>query len=289
MKSDHFSVGEGTMKYYYYDTYYALCESYGTQADTSAIKDQALNTVLKETEKILVLCEAARAANVTLDDSDLKIIEDNIELIKKTASDKNMSISQFFGDCGVTEEDIRYGDKLISLSQKYRSIKYTEFYGKLPSAEKLLEYYKGKLGAGVTIGESYSRNIGILILESESVAESALEDLRKTPMKKKDFEDFVDTYINTGAAEQGGYYENTKRNQYISEINDWLFSTTLMPGDCAIIKVDVGFALCFYGGLGEVTWKLDASSMYASEELDKWFATLQYTVSTDKEVLDSIK
>ncbi len=296
MKSEHFTVDEGMLKYFYFDTYNAMCESQkATHGDDISsfiptIKANAYNNVLSNTKNVLMLCEAAHAAGTELDSNDLAEIEAKVQLIKKTASDKNMSISQFFGDSGVNEDDLKDGNKLLLLATKYYNIKYEAFLNDLPSEEKLLEFYQSKIGAGITIGESFAKNFGGLVFESEGAALMALEEFKATDMSKESFEALVKKHIDGKTAQGGDFFENIRRGQLINEINDWLFDEKRVPGDCEIFKTEEGnTCLGFFAGNGEATWKLDASAQYASEQCQKWQAALTYAVEIDQSVLDSLK
>jgi hypothetical protein len=296
MKSEHFTVDEGVLKYFYFDTYNAMCESQkATHGDDISsfiptIKANAYETVLTNSKNVLVLCEAARAAGIELGSEDLAELESKIELIKKTASDKNMSISQFFGDSGVNEDDLRDGNKLLLLATKYYNIKYEAFLNDLPSEEELREFYQNKIGEGITIGESFSKNFGGLIFESESAALSALEEFKTTDMSRKSFEELTKKHIDGKTAQEGNFFENIRRGQLINKINDWLFDENRVPGDCEIFKTEEGnTCLGFFAGDGEATWKLDASAQYAAEQCQKWQETLNFPTEINRTVFDSLK
>lgn len=134
VSSDNYEVSGTVLAYYeslaysnmftqYYNLYYTYYFS-GDSSSAYTMAQQAMSqytlgdffdSALASAKEILVLCEAAKDANITLDDDDLKAIEDTIASIggEYTAN---------FGN-GVKEKDVRRALELQALAGKY----YTTF------------------------------------------------------------------------------------------------------------------------------------------------------------------
>ena len=146
-QSENFEV-DGTMMAYYFQTRYQQFYSYASYMGidtTKSLKSQAsiyggtwfdyfMNMTKEYTTELLALCEAAKAANVTLDDDDKASIDATINEMKTYATLYGYSLKQYiaanFGS-GINEKDIRKALELDTLAVKYaaeyqESLSYTK-------------------------------------------------------------------------------------------------------------------------------------------------------------------
>lgn len=146
-QSENFEV-DGTMMAYYFQTRYQQFYSYASYMGidtTKSLKNQAsiyggtwfdyfMNMTEEYVTELLSLCEAAKAANVTLDEKDLESIDATIDEMKTYAKLYGYSLKQYiaanFGS-GINEKDIRKALELDALGVKYaaeyqESLSYTK-------------------------------------------------------------------------------------------------------------------------------------------------------------------
>ena len=141
MSSDNYnySVNLSMMTYWFNSSYRSYVNNYssylsylGLDTDTD-LKDQEysgggtwydyfVSSTESQVQQYLVLCEAAKAAGVTLDDSDYESIDTNIKTLKDSATEYGYSLNGYldalYGN-GVRISDIRDCLKISSLATKY--------------------------------------------------------------------------------------------------------------------------------------------------------------------------
>lgn len=138
VKSDNYKIPLPIMSYLfnynyrtymnYYDSYSGidstvdLKEQYYSEDDETTWYDYFMNITKSGMDQRLILAEAAKAEGMTLDESDLEAIQENIAYITESASSNSMSvdeyITKYWGE-GVTQEQLEYLMQIERLSQKY--------------------------------------------------------------------------------------------------------------------------------------------------------------------------
>ncbi len=149
-KSDNFKVTGTMLSYYFFYQYNSFLSQYGSYIsylgiDTGkSLKSQLysenetwyqyfMNSIRDELEQYLVLCEAARAAGISLDDDEKKAIDDDIASIAESAKQygytTNTMLARMYGN-GVTANDVKKALELSVLASKY----YAQIYDELEAA-----------------------------------------------------------------------------------------------------------------------------------------------------------
>ena len=147
MKSENFRVTQNMMNYYFqsqyssfvennkaYLSYYGLDtgkslkdQTYSTDADGNVTTwfDNMMNSTVEQVKEILVYCEEAEARGITLDEEDMKAIEDELYMYdiygQLYGTDKNAYISMMYGK-GMRESDIKKALELSTLASKCSSL-----------------------------------------------------------------------------------------------------------------------------------------------------------------------
>ena len=143
LSTDNYSVSSSEMMYFFGSTYQnmvSMMQSYGmdlsSMIDTSqSLKSQTcsfdssktwfeyfMDSAESSANQILILCEAAKAAGMDVDDSDRKIADDTIASLEETAKSYSYSLKNYlkvaFGS-SVSENDVRHAVELSSLADRY--------------------------------------------------------------------------------------------------------------------------------------------------------------------------
>ncbi len=81
--------------------------------------DYFLEASINDLSKCLVICEEAKANNVSLTDEELKEISDQVAEMKKYAKEQGVSVGQMYGSKGIKAGDVQYVVELQALASKY--------------------------------------------------------------------------------------------------------------------------------------------------------------------------
>ncbi len=138
-KSDNYKVTGTMLSYYFFYQYNSFMYTYGSYASYlglntgSSLKSQKysdtqtwyqyfMDSVKSELKQYLALCEAAKAAGVTLDDSDKEDIDEAMNSLAENAANYGYSANSYaslmYGS-GVTANDVRKALELSTLATKY--------------------------------------------------------------------------------------------------------------------------------------------------------------------------
>ena len=147
MSSDNYTINGSMMAYLYYTQYnyyynmYASIFGSSVSSYLSTIRTNSLSGSRTEAQKILILCEAAKAAGIKLEDEDLKKIDENIKSIEDTVRESKTNVSAYFGNVGINIGDIREIVTLATLAQKYEDMKMEEFENNVKDDEAAIKKY----------------------------------------------------------------------------------------------------------------------------------------------------
>ena len=165
MKSENFRVSQNMMNYYFqsqyssfvennkaYLSYYGLDtgkplkdQTYGTDADGNVTTwfDTMMDSTVEQVKEILVYCEEAEARGITLDEEDMKAIEDELYMYdlygQLYGTDKNAYISMMYGK-GMRESDIKKALELSALASKCSSLVGDEILDGITDEHIIKEY-----------------------------------------------------------------------------------------------------------------------------------------------------
>ena len=262
MKTDHFTVTEGMMAFFFYDyggDLLAAMEqnkkldsslSLHDQMYTDALSwyDVIMNETLAKVSDMLIYCEAATANGVKLTTAQLTAIEEEISTLRMNAA------AQY----GVTADEYLqslYGPRMSA--DALREVLQLELLATTYSAtvnqtleqgiteEQIRQYAQAK---GLT-DQTPSRNIAYLLIPhvggkaNDSKANEVLAALQSAPSAGT-----LDAFADSGTL--GKEEHLTPDNTGMKEIKDWLFASGRQVGDCTRIEAAEYTYVMAYTGNG---------------------------------------
>lgn len=157
------------MVYFYYNQEYSQYASYGYAqsagfdtskplsqqmywgSSTKSWLDYFLENAITNLKQCLVLCEEARANNVSLTDEELQEVKDQVKEMKAYAKESGVSLGQMYGSKGIKAGDIEYLLELQALAGKYATqltegfeysdADYEKYYSENENTYKFFDYY----------------------------------------------------------------------------------------------------------------------------------------------------
>ncbi len=221
-KSDHYSIVKPIMSYLfnnyyaqygqYAATYYGmdlskpLKEQYYNQEQGTTWYDYFMQMTTQYVEQLLIMCEAARADGLELEDSDLENVKTSMDSIKSSAESAGMEydayLVKYFGE-GITNEQIEEYLKMTALAQKYYNKLYTgytytdEQYEKCYEENKTSYQYADFLRYSFTFATSTTSDSSEVSVDQDQKdkAKAYAEDLAKCKTEKE-FEEYLTTYLS---------------------------------------------------------------------------------------------
>ncbi len=200
----------------YYATYREYAATYYGLDVTKSLKDQYYNQDESMTwyeyfmqmttsfiDQMFIMCEAADAEGLKLDDADMETVNTSMDSIKTAAKDADMEldeyITSFFGE-GVTEEQMMDYLKMTALSNKfytkhYDAFKYTdEDYENYYKDNKTDYQYADFLTYNFSFANSSENSEESVDQDLKDKAKAYAEDLSKckTP---EEFKKYVKSYL----------------------------------------------------------------------------------------------
>ena len=141
MSSENYTI-TGTMYSYIFYNIYNNYYSYFGNSITSLL-GYIQSNAKSQAKQILALCEGAKAAGITLSDEDYATIDENIKNLEENLKTAGTNISAYFGNCGVSRDDVREVMILSTLASKYQEKKTEEFTSLIEKdMDKILAYIK---------------------------------------------------------------------------------------------------------------------------------------------------
>ncbi len=138
--------------------------------------------------------------------------------------------------------------------------------------------------------ESATRTIRDIVLttstydkdEIADVAADIVEEMKKDGLKEDTFIEYAAKYSeNTATSGNGGLCENYKESSFDGNIGKWTFNKDRKTGDFEAIKIDEGYAICYYIGEGIEAWKSDCIADMKTgdyeEDYEEWTETIKLT------------
>ena len=145
--SDNYSISGTMMSYLYYTQYnymYNLYYQYfgaNVSKYLDTIKSSSLSSVKTQAEQILMLCEAARTAGISLDADDIADIDETVKSIEDSAKEAGISVNAYYGNLGINISDIRSMIELSTLASKYDEIKGDELKAGVENDDEALKKF----------------------------------------------------------------------------------------------------------------------------------------------------
>ena len=283
MKTDNFTVTPGMMAYFFYSygaTVLSGIEQFMTYdpekplhdqaySDTLSFYDAIMNETLTKVSRMLIYCEAARTAGVSLTEEQTAEIEAEITGMRMEAAinyDQELAdyLRSTYGP-KMTEEDLEAVLQLETLANSYSLTVERELEESI-TQQQALDYAKEH---GID-DDTPSRNLSFLYVPytwgepNEEVIAPVLEALAKDPVHEtlKGF---------TERSAPGKEDNMTPDNCGVEEIREWLFSTERRVGDVGRVELVGVTYILLYTGDGRSCGEINARMQLFDAVYADWY------------------
>jgi len=195
----------------------------------------------------------------------------------------------FAGSCCMEPEMIEY------IASEYSNLVKDRIHGSITD-EEIEEYYDVE-----TMGEkdeTLLRNVGHILFKVDTNAyktrEEALDAALKVldELKSKEVNGIVEKEVFGELGKEYTYdsnvfYDNVKMGEMIQPFEEWLFAATT-KGEIGLIETVYGIHIMYYGGETVPAWKFRAREELTNEKMQKWFISLEYSVTIPDNIFESI-
>lgn len=300
MQTDHFSVTPGMMAFFFY-TYggeliaemektvaYDSSKTLHDQiyADGLSFYDVLMNSTLQRVSEMLIYCEAAHAANVTLSEGQRAAISNDITSLRVEAASYGLELEtylqQFYGPL-IKAEDLQRIYECEALAASYSATVTKELEAGITAQEA--QAYAQANGLS---DSTPSRNIAYLAIPyvggkpNETDVANAMQALQNAPEAK--------TIEGLSAIGSVGVEENlTKDNTGVSAIADWLYEAGRSIGDYGRTETAGATYILLYTGNGmsfsEVSARMSLYDAAFATWYNNWVEALDFGYNYD--ILDS--
>lgn len=297
MQTDHFTVTPGMMAYFFYDyggvllgtmeknKPYDATKSLHDQmyTETESWYDVIMNETLRSLSQILIYCEAAHAAGVTLTDAQKRAVDSEItDLRFDAAAGHSMELEPYlqklYGPL-ITEGDLRAALELRALASAHAATVNSGLENAITEGQ-ILDYAAAN---GLTDG-TRSRNITYLLLTSgtsaatKQKAESLMQTLLNSPTDAT-----MQSFSGEGTVAREANL--TPTNSGVSAIARWLFATGRKVGDAGRVDTNGVIYLLLYTGdgmtYGEVAARMALYDNAFANWYNGWVDTLTFGYNYD--------
>lgn len=260
MKTDHFTVTPGMMAYFFYSYGGALMAEMEKQVPydkTKTLHDQTfkdglswydvlMNSTLQRVSEMLIYCEAARDAGVSLTEAQQAAVENKMASLRIEAASYHMELDpylqRFYGP-QITATDLKTVYEYEALAATY-SATVTEMLETGITKEQI-EIYAAENGLNDT---TPSRNIAYLAIPyvggavNESAVSAVMAAMSAAPS--------ADTLRGSDKGSFGEENNLTPDNTGVSAISTWLFADGRTAGDWGRVEGVGATYILIYTGNG---------------------------------------
>lgn len=105
---------------------------------------------------------------------------------------------------------------------------------------------------------------------AKKAAEAILEEFKKGDATVEDFKELAKKYTeDEGSKEDGGLYEDVKKDVMVETFNDWIYDENRKEGDTGVVESTYGAHAMYFVGNGREAWKVDSENYLKSEKYDE--------------------
>ena len=252
--------------------------------------------VTEEVSRLLLLCEAATEAGITLTDEDYVYVNDQMTAQRtKVVVNYQTDYNTYLGDrySGyVNEEDMKKIFLMETLAAKYSpnidaQIEERMTEDRVSAHLETMTFENGR-------DETVTRNLGHILASSMLYDEDQSYENIKTA--KKRFEEAGKTdeawekVWKDISDDANMVYENLRQGEMVEAIDKWLYAEERVVGDLGIISTDDGCHLLYYMSEGDPAYiadaKIELSEIISQEILEELRA--KYKIKVKKNVTEAI-
>lgn len=275
-----------------YDDSKSLKEQYYDE-DTTWY-DYILEYVTKEVEMLLIMCEAATAEGITLNNDDYNYVNEQMtaqrtRVVIHFETDYNTYLTNQYNGY-VNESDVIEIMLMETLAAKYEAHLHQRIEERM-TQERLDAQIATMTGEK---DETITRNLGHVLASYMQYDESqAYENCKTAKTRLLDAgktEEAFEKIWSEFSDDANMIYENLSQGEMIAEIDQWLYAEERAVGDVGIVESENGCHLLFYISEGDPAYvakaKVELEEIVAEElreELRK-----EYKIKTKKNVLYAI-
>ena len=241
--------------YFYRATYAKIAGDYG-QDSLSYLADYITEQASKQVRDTYAIYDAAVAAGETLSEEDQKKMDEDIELLRETATNLGAaSLDDFLASSygvGCNEENYREYLKVQTLASNYTQKEQDSFNAEL-TQEKYNEYYQRNMLNFDTVS---FRWFLVPVAQDRDMAKT--EELARTmeTMIKDDIPGFTKMAHDLAEEEEAEYYadesatlvKDEKINYVDNDLRDWMADASRQEGDTIVVRSadEIGtYVACF--------------------------------------------
>jgi hypothetical protein len=239
---------------------------------------------LKYVKEVVLLCEAARSAGVSLTEADgaeKKLDAFKAECEKKYGVSFGAYLSASF--YGYTdEESYRHAVELEMLAQKFIKIRREEIYSSV-SDERVAEYIEAN---GLTEDDTPTRNLMMIYFESdgETRAQNLVDSF--SPFDGDEFAELAKKHSDS----REYLYENCCEGDMSPKINAWLYANARQVGDFGVVTDGDSAFLLYYASEGRTVSDWDAILAIGERDYKVWLGGLEDKIplNVNEDILNSL-
>ncbi len=254
VKNHH--VTAAVYNYFYRGTYAQIASSYGEDS-LSYLADYITEQTNKQVSNTYAIYDAAVAAGETISEEDQKKIDEDIELLRETATNlgsKNLDafLAASYG-IGCNEQNYREYMKVQTLASNFSQKEIDSFNADLTDA-KIEEYYQRSILNFDTVN---FRWFLVPVAENRDMAKTKeLAETMETMLKEGDVPGFAkmarelanEEEAETYADEDATLVKDEKINYVDNDLRDWMADASRQEGDTTVVPSadEIGtYVACF--------------------------------------------
>ena len=296
MQTDHFTVTPGMMAFFFYgyggeimvemekNVAYDGTKSLHDQiyADGLSWYDVLMNSTLQKVSEMLIYCEAAKEAGVTLTDAQRAAVAEDITSLRVDAASLGLELDGYlqrlYGPL-MTEADLQVVYEYEALAAVYSATVITELEQGITKAQA--DAYA--TANGLTDG-TLSRNIAYAAVPYVASKPNETELARiSQAMQVSPTSETLQGFASVASV---GSVENlTPDNTGVRAIADWLYDGARSVGDWGCVETDAATYILIYTGNGmrfaEVTARMRLYDAAYADWYNGWVERLQFGYNYD--------
>ena len=246
--------------------------------------DVFMTGTLKYVKEVVLLCEAARSAGVSLTEADgaeKKLDAFKAECEKKYGVSFEAYLSASF--YGYTDEkSYRNAVELEMLAQKFIKIRREEIYSSI-SDGRVAEYIERN---GLTVDDTPTRNLMMIYFESDGEARAKELAERFAPFDGAEFAELAREHSDSNEY----LYENCCEGDMSPKINAWLYSSSRRVGDFGTVTDGDSAFVLYYASEGRTVSDWDAILAIGEQDYKAWLGGLEdkFPLNVNEDILNSL-
>lgn len=189
------------LSYHGFDSSKSLKDQYYDEDSGQTWYDYFMEMTKQYIQQTLIMAEAAKAAGVELDETDMETVNSSISSLESTASANSKTVDEYVAEyygSGVTENDVKECLKLTTLAQKY----YNQLYNGYTYTDEQYESYYNDNKTSYLYADFLTFNFSFGSDSSESSvneedkqkAKAYADDLAKCKTREE-FEAYITKYL----------------------------------------------------------------------------------------------